>query len=287
MSFTEELQSFMGSHPFKNMEIEGKVFQYLLCGNENSSCTLCYFVGGTGNPLGWYRHVLSMEENYRILLVDYPMGEDRVEPMTALIGALIERLHIDKAVWIGASFGGYMAQLMARTYADKTEALVLYATTALTEKGIGDLQKQYHYVGFLLWLMEHFPYGILKALTMKPMMKRLIPKGDSQQDACLRGFIQWIYEGYTREMDLHMTRLRADLVNLRPVTEQQLSYLKGRVLLILPEQDRAFTEEMQQGLISLMQDPLVLSAEGGHLATLTHAEEFAEKTRCFLQNIGL
>ena len=287
MTFVSDLQAFEASHPFKTMEIKGCVFHYLLCGWADSPCTLCYFVGGTGNPLGWYRHALSMEGKYQVLLLDYPMGEDHMEAMADLIAELTEKLSIQKAVWIGASFGGYIAQLMAKRCREKTSALVLYATTALTQNGIEDLKKQYRYVGFLLWLMEHVPYGILKGLIMKPMMGRMIPKGSSQQEIYLRDFIRWIYEDYTKEKDLHMTRLMADIVNLEPVTEEDYVYLKGRILLILPENDKAFTEQMQQDLIKLMPQPQVETLDGGHLATLFRAEEFAERTDEFLKEIRL
>ena len=198
MKFQEELEAFEASHPFKTMEIDGLVFHYLLCGWEESSCTLVYIVGGTGNPLGWYRHVLAMEGKYRVLLLDYPMGEDRMEPMVKRIGELLDRLEIRKAVLIGASFGGYIAQLAARARPDITSALVLYATSSLTEKGIGDLKKQYRYVGKLLWCMEHLPYGLLK-LAMKPSMMKLVPKDRGEDAAWVREFVQWIYEDYTRE----------------------------------------------------------------------------------------
>ena len=286
MKFQEELEAFEATHPFKTMEISGKVFHYLCCGWEESPCTLVYFVGGTGNPLGWYRHVLSMEGKYRVLLLDYPMGEDRIEPMAELIGKLLDRLEIQKAVLIGASFGGYIAQLVARARPEKTSALVLYATSSLTEKGIGDLKTQYKYVGKLLWCMEHLPYGLLKG-TMKPAMKRMIPKGQGPETEYLEGFVDWIYNDYTREKDLHMTYLMADIVNLTPVKKEDFGYLKGRTLLVLPEKDKAFPEEMQQDLKDLFEDPEIQALEGGHLATLFRAEEFAERTDEFLKEIRL
>lgn len=282
MNFRAELMSFQLGHPFQEKEIDGHVFHYLYCGREESSCTLVYFVGGTGNPLGWYRHVLSMEGKYRVLLLDYPMGVDRMEPMTDLIGKLLSALHIQKAVWIGASFGGYIAQLMARKYPNMTEALVLYATTALTREGIDDLKKQYRYVGKLLWLMEHVPYNTLKALTMKPAFRRLIPRGDPRQTDYLQGFVKWIYDDYTKEKDLHMTYLMADIVNLIPVTEADFKDLAGRVLLVLPKADKVFTPKMQEDLQKLFSYPPVETLEGGHLATLFRAEEIARRTDRFL-----
>ena len=284
MDFKTELMSFRLSHPLKEMDVDGHLFHYLLCGQGESPLTLVYFVGGTGNPLGWYRHVLSMEGKYRVLILDYPMGIDQMEPMTEWIEKLLNRLEISEAVFIGASFGGYIAQLMARRCPEKTKALALYATTALTEEGIADLKKQYRYVGRLLFMMEHMPYGLLKALLMKPSFRRLIPKGDSSQTEYLKGFTQWIYDDYTKEKDLHMTYLMADIVNLKPVKQEDFSDLRGKVLLVLPKADQAFTPKMQKDLQDLFENPTVETLEGGHLATLFRAEEIARRTDRFLTN---
>ena len=285
MSFQSELKAFEACHSFRTVEIGDCSFSYLLCGREDSEQTLVYLVGGTGNPLGWYQHVLAMENRYRILLLNYPMGVDQLEPLIGRIGKLLKHLGISRAVWIGASFGGYIAQLMARACPEQTEALVLYATTALTEKGIGDLKAQYRYVGVLLWLIQHVPYNFLKAAALKPAMQKMIPKGDPERTQYLKEFTQWVYEGYTRETDLHMTRLMADIVNLKPVTSEDYAFLRGKILLILPEGDQAFTEEMQQDLISLLCGAEVKTMPGGHLATLCSAGAFAEATDAFLRKL--
>ena len=283
MDFKAELLSFRLSHSLEEMNVDGYTFHYLLCGQQESPLTLVYFVGGTGNPLGWYRHVLTMEGKYRVLILDYPMGMDQMAPMTDLIEKLLNQLAVSRAVFIGASFGGYIAQLMARRCPEKTEALVLYATTALTEEGIGDLKKQYRYVGKLLFLMEHLPYGLLKALFMKPSFRRLIPKGNPKETEYLKDFTQWIYDDYTKEKDLHMTYLMADIVNLQPVSAEDFSDLKGKVLLVLPKADQAFTPKMQKDLQNLFLNPTVETLEGGHLATLFRAEEIARRTDSFLE----
>ena len=285
MDFQTELEEFQQSHPFKTQDIEGKTFHYLLCGPENAAYTLVYFVGGTGNPLGWYRHVLSMEHQYRVLLVDYPMGCDEMEALTHLIVRLTDRLGIQRAVWIGASLGGYVAQLVARACPEKTAAMVLYATTALTAESIAQLKQKYRYVGKLLWAMEHLPYGMLKFLFMKPSLNRLVPAGSPQEADYVRQFSQWIYEDLTREKDLHMTRLMADLIHVTPEIPEDFSFLQGRVLLILPENDKAFSPAMQQELQELMKGAAVEKMEGGHLSTLCKAEIYAEKTSAFLESL--
>lgn len=285
MGFLEEVTAFEEKHTFRDLSIHGRIFHYCLCGQQNRPYTLVYLVGGTGNPLGWFKHVEAMEGTHSVLVLNYPLGIDQMEPMADLIGELIDALGIRKAVWIGASLGGYLAQLMASRFPHRTQAMVLYATTALTAQGIEDLKKQYHHVGKLLWLMEHLPYGLLK-WAMKPSLNRMIPRDDPEQAGYLKEFVRWIYDSYERDMDLHMTRMMADMANVHPLTQENFAFLSGRILLILPEEDKAFTPEMQQGLISLMPGARLERSSGGHLDTLLKAEQFADLTKDFLSSLN-
>ncbi len=127
-----------------------------------------YLAGGSGNPSGWFRHVLAMEKDYRTLLCDYLLGVDKMESMVHLIAKLVTALQIEKAVWIDAFRGGYAAQLLTKFYPEKTDAQVLYATSCLTKEGIESLKKQYKGMKLVLWALYHLPYGLLKFLLIKP-----------------------------------------------------------------------------------------------------------------------
>ena len=286
MDFSEALRAYERDHPYQTREVNGCTFRYCLCGNETARHTLVYLVGGSGNPSGWFRHVLAMEQEYRVLLCDYPVGVETMEGMAHLIAALTDSLQISKAVWIGASMGGYAAQLLTKFYPERTDAQVLYATSCLSEQGIAALRQQYRGMGVLWWAMNHLPYPLLKALLIKPTLRRLMPAHCSPEEkAYLEGFIQWTYDGYTRESDLHITRLQMSLAATTPVTADDFAYIGRRTLLILPENDKAFPVEMQQDLIRTMAGASVETLDGGHLATLTCAEEYARRTADFLHRL--
>ena len=63
-----------------------------------------------------------------------------------------------------------------------------------------------------------------------------------------------IFKDYTKEKDVHISGLLADLMNQTPVTAENFQQLKGKILLILPDQD-FFSGKMQEDLIRLMHDP--------------------------------
>ena len=79
-----------------------------------------------------------------------------------------------------------------------------------------------------------------------------------------------------------MTSLLADIINWKPCTADDLAYLAGKVLLILPEDDSVFSREMQEELISIMTDPETVRISGGHTATLMKSDEYIEAVKKFL-----
>ena len=125
MTFSEELDSFEQTHMYSKLEIDGIKTTYLLCGNSESEKTLVYLVGGTGFSAAWFKHILLMEHEYRILTLEYPVGIERMEKLADHIMSLIKELSIQKPVLIGASLGGMLAQVIARRYAGSVFGICL------------------------------------------------------------------------------------------------------------------------------------------------------------------
>lgn len=286
MGFQEEMQAFERTHTFEKITVQGHTFGCLLCGNEESRYTLVYLVGGAGRPAAWLRHVTAMEKDYRVLVLDYPADVNEVEPLVHLISALLTELNIEKGVFVGASFGGYLAQLLAKYYPEKTQAIALYSTSSLSGEGIAGLRKQYGSYRIILWAIKHLPYDLLKNLLMKTTAKLVSPKDGPEAAAYMKDFFKWLYGGYTREFDIHMTSLIMDIVNITPVTADDFSYLEDRILMILPLEDKAFTEEMQQELMDMMPGARKKRLAGGHTATIYKVDEYVAETREFLTALG-
>ena len=93
-----------------------------------------------------------------------------------------------------------------------------------------------------------------------------------------------IFKDYTREKDVHISGLLADLMKQTPVTEADFRALKGKILLILPDQD-FFSGKMQKDLIQLMHDPAIQYVSGGHLSTILKADDYIQVILGFLKNI--
>ena len=67
-----------------------------------------------------------MEQDYRILTFDYPMEINDIEELADFVIQLIKKLEIKYPVFIGASLGGFLSQLVLRKYQNDDVAYALY-----------------------------------------------------------------------------------------------------------------------------------------------------------------
>lgn len=96
-----------------------------------------------------------------------------------------------------------------------------------------------------------------------------------------KDMFETIFKDYKQEKDVHISTLLADLMNQTPVTAKDFAELKGKILLILPNQD-FFSGKMQEDLIKLMHNPEISYVSGGHLSTILKANDYIHTIRRFL-----
>ena len=280
MNYTQDVQQFKATHPYKRLRVGQATFNYLLCGAGRH--TLVLLVGGMGVSEMWLHYIEALEADYQILTFDYPLEYETNAALCAGIRALMDRLGIGKGVMVGSSYGGYLAQIFARRYPEKTEALALFSTAGLCENTLAGLRARYKHIGLLLGVMRVVPYGWLKPIYKKVGMKHIVNATEAEY-RYLKELFDDVFRDYTKEMDLHMTRLLADIVSETPLRGEEFAYLDGKVLLILPEGDDTFTPGMQRELVESMPHPHVVEqADGGHVATILHVAQYTDAIRAFM-----
>jgi pimeloyl-ACP methyl ester carboxylesterase len=195
-------------------------------------------------------------------------------------------LNITKGILIGSSYGGYVAQMFARKYPEQTNGLCLFSTASLSEKTVNELKTKYQKKApLLLWILRHVPYSWLKPVMIRSCM-RMAKNTTPEVYSYTKDLFRFIYRDYTRKLDLHMTNLLIDLMNQTPCTPEDFAYLRGRVLLILPENDESFTPEMQKDLIGMMPESVIVEGvDSGHISTLIQVERYVEEIRRFIKTV--
>lgn len=94
--------------------------------------------------------------------MNYPMQINDLEELADMISKLALSPDLRNPVYIGASLGGFIAQLIARKHPDKVHGMCLYSTCSLSENSIADMKKQYKIYGLLLFMMKIVPYSWLR-----------------------------------------------------------------------------------------------------------------------------
>ena len=286
MGFDTEIKQFLKTHPFSEMMVDGILTKYLLCGRQDAKYTLVYLVGGTGISAVWFQHILKMETDYRILTMDYPMEIKTNEKLAAHIVRLVDMLQLKNPVFIGASLGGFLAQLVGRLAPERVAGICLYSTCSLSETSVADLKKQYGSYGMILKLMKIVPYSWIRKLSIGVSKKQVGVENEQDSDRIyMEDFFTWVYNCYTKEFDVHMTTLLVDIAQLSYMTKEDYARFDDRSLLVLPRKDQAFSEAALKDLIDSMPRAKIERVNGGHTATLFKVEEYVAATRRFIEDL--
>ena len=73
--------------------------------------TLVFLNGGMNTLEMWMDYVAPFEDEYRVLLFDYPLERGDNQALVTGMHAFFQALGIEKPVLIGASDGGMVAQI--------------------------------------------------------------------------------------------------------------------------------------------------------------------------------
>ena len=286
MSFDKEIKQFLQTHPFCETTVDGIPTKYLLCGKQDAKYTLVYLVGETGISAVWFQHILKLEADYRILTMDYPMEITTNEKLAAYIVRLVDVLQLKNPIFIGASLGGFLAQLIGRLAPERVAGICLYSTCSLSETSVADLKKQYGSYGIILKLMKFAPYSLVRKLSIGVSKKQVGVENEQASDRIyMEDFFTWVYNCYTREFDVHMTMLLVDIADLSYMTKEDYARFDDRSLLVLPKKDEAFSEAAQKDLIDSMPRAKIERVNGGHTATLFKVEEYVAATKRFIEDL--
>ena len=279
MLYSEKLRGFAAAHPCKTLTVDGAVFRYTLSGKA-SDRTLVFLNGGMNTLEMWMDYVEPLSDAFQVLLFDYPQALRTNQELVVGMHAFFQALGIEKPVFLGASDGGMVAQIYVQKYPGEAGGMVLISTGGMDANTLKSLRRKYFLAPLMLWYMKRCNYEKLKPRLIQAGMRHI--RNESPEEiAYARDMFETIFRDYPQEKDVHISGLLADLMNQRPVTAEDFRALKGKILLILPDQD-FFSGKMQEDLIRLMWEPEIRYVSGGHLSTVLKAEDYIRAIRAFL-----
>ncbi|MBQ8967106.1 alpha/beta hydrolase [Ruminococcus sp.] len=281
--------------PKKTAAVLGKKFTYRYYKNPDPkvNATMVMLAGGTG--LGDAFSVLARKfiDRYSLINFNYPMGFKNNAKTADAIAELIKKLGAENVYLWGQSYGGALAQIIAKRHPDVVKGLILTSTASMSNdlkfsgmKCLVDMfgkEKEKKDISFY----KKLPMSLLTPIMNLAFKKHL--KNDPAAQAVIREILEQVKPDMTREYFCHMTRLLGDLrEHLGTHRKEDFDFLKGRVLIIEPDDDKTFTDDVKQELVRMMPDPEVVhELKGGHLAMLFDIDGFLDIINSFMDRQAL
>ena len=134
------LKQFVEDHQYKTYQDNGKNYEYLEIGN--GSRTIVFIHGAMFNPYMWFYPITKLKNHFRIIAPKLPAIGMGANDSVNYIKTILDIENVDKAIILGYSYGGGVAQYFAEVYPDYLDILVLSNTGVLRrEDSIARTQK--------------------------------------------------------------------------------------------------------------------------------------------------
>ena len=280
LNVKEEWAYYNKVAPFQTYLLNGNELKYRYYKKEEAKATIVVLAGGSGLADGFFLFLRSLMDKYSLITIPYPVFcRDNHETADA-IAALVRYLKAENVYYWGQSYGGLLAQIIAKKHPDVVSGLLLTSTasfsTELTFAGmkcivnmINEEKEEKRAEKY-----RKMPMGL--AMAMFPMMFKPHLKGDKKAYKTIKELIKILEPEMSKEHFVHMTRLLGDLRNhFGRYSKADFAYLKGKVLIIEPVDDKTFTDDIKMALCNMMSEPRVINeVEGGHLAIMFNPDGY-------------
>lgn len=284
MDFATDFENFEKVYPIWEKKVNDMEFRYRIAGTGEK--TLVLLVGGMGISDVFYNHMIRFSEAYTVILFDYPRKVCRNAELAGGIVALLRALGRDKVFLVGQSYGGLLAQVIAKRYPEIVKGLILSNTGCLDVNMSADARSaMFGMMGRLdkaILLTRMIPMFLLRKIFIKRIEKEF-EQCTPEEKQYLRDLWRHAISKVNAKHERQMFSLMIDLENEANITRESLAYLDGRVLLLLSKDDDTFGQAVNQALIDMMSNPVInREISGGHLALFVKMDFYIQTVMQFI-----
>lgn len=277
--------------PFQKYIFNNQEVKYRYYKNDNSDITIVVLAGGSGLADGFFLFLRSLMDKYSLLTIPYPTFCKDNNETADIIASLVRYLNINNVYYWGQSYGGLLAQIIAKNHHDVVDGLILTSTASfsleLTFEGMKCIVNMINEEkeAKKIKKFKKMPTGI--AIALFPLMFKPHLKGNKKAYQIIKELIRVLKPQMNKEHFIHMTKLLGDLRNhFGLYNKKDFEYLKGKVLIIEPTDDHTFTDDIKQALCNIMSEPKVVEeVAGGHLAIMFNPDGYIKLIDDFIKNI--
>ncbi len=219
--------------------------------------------------LNWFAAYPALAERYRVITIDHrghgrgirpPGGQVRLSDCADDVAALLEHVRIERAIAVGYSMGGAIAQLLWRRHRAKVSGLVLCSTARHFQGGpLSDL-----------WYRSYTPLAQLANVASGPAEALVRKRVERRVASDPRG--EWM------RSELVRADPAALLTSMRSVGRIRSNPWIGEVdvptAVIVTTRDRTVPARNQRQLAGAIADSVTFEVDGPHDAIVTRSEAY-------------
>jgi pimeloyl-ACP methyl ester carboxylesterase len=284
MTIQEQLKEFDKTYPLRKAAIGKKEFLYRY--QRNGEITIVLFTGGIGKKELFWELFQALSSRYSVLGFDYQDGYATNRELTDAVAVLLTQLGAKRNYLFGQSYGGLMAQVLAKYHPEVVEGLILTNTGTLArdmgregragmEELIGELRQ-------ITKVLRHVPLRLVKS-AIWPMVNKKLEGYSREQKEYVAQVVRVLMEELPVPYVEHVCALVMDLKNYWNQVPEDFAGYKGRVMLMLAEKDTTFHPVVKKALVAIMPEPVIRTdISGGHLAMLLETDRYVDAITEFL-----
>lgn len=282
--FCGEYKAFLTEHPYETIEVKGIRIRYIY-GGMTDRLTILFFHGLEMQEM-WIRYAEYFQRDYSFLIYEYPLHTIRLDEQMELANSLLEQLKIERVILIGGSDGGMHAQYFAEKYPGKVVAMNLLTTLTLDSDYVRHMKKELWYKPLFMFLMRHIKTEKLFSIMLKKVSGYMDCEAEEDRKYGISFFGVMRTDLQYKDRLLHSFELLYDFLNYDIFRREDFEYLRGKILILLPEKD-IFSKKDQQTMVDFYRqlDAEVIDMPGGHLGCVVQADAYMEKINEFLRGV--
>lgn len=275
-NFTDEYNEFLKTHSYKPVTVSGYDFQVIDSGSGSQTIV---FLNGIDTQQEWINYVSALEKNYRVVMMKYPVEVYKNKEMIVLLHGLFDKLNITLPIICALSDGGVLAQLYAKNY--KVSGLIMMTTLTVDSAYVEGMKKKQFILPFMKLYIKTVKFDKLRPMLINAIKKHFRNESDEEK-AYAVSFFECIGtdESY-RYSYLRAILATSDIYKLEKFKKSDFSYLDGKVLVLIPENDM-FEKSDSQKLVDIFTNPVVKETYGGHLGMLMRPDLYIKEIEEFL-----
>lgn len=275
-TFTEEYNEFLTTHKFTSVNAGGLEFEVI---DSGSGSRAVVFLNGVDMYQFWIKYVCTLEKNYRVVMMKYPLKVWKNTEMAAALKALFTKLGIDSPILVGISDGGVLAQLYAKLY--MVGGLIMVSTLTVDSTYVESMKKGKLYMPLMKVYIKNTKFDKLRVRLVESVKKHFRNETDEEKNYAV-WFLECVGsdESY-RYMFLRAIQATNDITRLERFKKSDFGYLAGKVLVLIPENDM-FDKVDSQKLVDIFTDPVVKQTYGGHMGLVMRPDLYLPEIEHFL-----